>query len=195
MPRKQTQQEVIAKFREVHGEKYNYSFVNYVNSATIVNVVCPVHGEFPITPNHHSKGVGCPNCWYESQRTTKEEFVAGSRKHFGDRNVGHRPTLQIRLVRSLAPLLSLEAAAGRKPALRRAAFTPPPLSFPQAIEACGVVDGVGHDVVRSPDNGRGRYDAPDVRVEVGVGLQGETGEVRGSRQHDIRVRVALYIQD
>lgn len=85
MPRKQTQQEVIAKFREVHGEKYNYSLVNYVNSITEVKVLCPAHGEFPVTPNHHSRGVGCPDCWYESQRTTKEEFVTRSKKHFGDR--------------------------------------------------------------------------------------------------------------
>lgn len=84
MPRRLTQQEVIAKFREVHGEKYNYALVNYVNSTTEVKVVCAVHGEFPVTPNHHSRGVGCPNCWYESQRTTKEEFVARSRKHFAD---------------------------------------------------------------------------------------------------------------
>lgn len=85
MPRKQTQQEVIVKFREVHGEKYDYSLVNYVNSTTEVKVVCPAHGKFPVTPNHHSRGVGCPDCWYESQRTTKEEFVARSRKQFGDR--------------------------------------------------------------------------------------------------------------
>lgn len=38
MPRKQTQQEAIAKFRKVHGEKYDYSHVNYVGSTKEVIV-------------------------------------------------------------------------------------------------------------------------------------------------------------
>lgn len=84
MPRKQIQRQVIAKFREVHGDKYSYSHVKYAGSTKEIIVVCPIHGEFPITPNHHSRGVGCPDCWYESQRTTKDEFVARSMKHFGD---------------------------------------------------------------------------------------------------------------
>ena len=67
-------------------------------------------------------------------------------------------------------------------------------SFAQTVEARRAADGIGHDVVRAADNGRGRYDAPDVQVEIGVGLQREAGEVRRPRQHDIRVRAALNVQ-
>jgi group I intron endonuclease len=85
MPRRKTQQEVIAEFRGVHGEFYDYSHVVYVNTHTKVKVVCPVHGEFEVTPGHHIKGVGCRKCFDYLQRTTKEEFVARARRHFGDR--------------------------------------------------------------------------------------------------------------
>jgi len=50
----------------------------------MVKVGCPVHGEFEITPEHHRRGVGCRLCYFESQRTSKAEFVSRSRQHFGD---------------------------------------------------------------------------------------------------------------
>ena len=36
----------IRKARLVHGEKYDYSKVVYVNNRTKVAIVCPIHGEF-----------------------------------------------------------------------------------------------------------------------------------------------------
>ncbi len=85
MPKSKSQSEVIASFRKVHEGYYDYSLVRYAGSKSKVDVLCPVHGKFSITPNHHCRGVGCPDCWYEAQRTTKEEFIARSRRHFGDR--------------------------------------------------------------------------------------------------------------
>ena len=85
MPRKKTLQEVMAEFRAIHGDHYDYSSVEYVNSSTKVKVGCPVHGEFAITPGHHSKGVGCRKCYFESQKTSKEEFVTRAQRHFGNR--------------------------------------------------------------------------------------------------------------
>ena len=57
-----TQQEVINKFKEIHGNKYDYSKVEYVNSQTKVCIICPEHGEFWQTPNNHLRGRGCPLC-------------------------------------------------------------------------------------------------------------------------------------
>lgn len=85
MPKRKSQSEVVAEFREIHGNNYNYSPVVYVNTNTKVKVVCPAHGTFEITPGHHIKGVGCRKCHNDSQKTTKEEFVARARKHFGER--------------------------------------------------------------------------------------------------------------
>ncbi|MBQ2441354.1 MAG: hypothetical protein II502_04090, partial [Paludibacteraceae bacterium] len=57
-----TTEEFIQKAKQVHGDKYDYSKVEYVNSKTKVCVVCPEHGEFWQTPNSHSRGVGCSKC-------------------------------------------------------------------------------------------------------------------------------------
>ena len=62
MKNRMTQEEFLLKAREVHGWKYDYSKVNYVNTDTKVCIICPEHGEFWQTPHHHLKGVGCPEC-------------------------------------------------------------------------------------------------------------------------------------
>lgn len=43
----------IKKAKEIHGEIYDYSKVDYINSGTKVTVVCPKHGEFLISPTLH----------------------------------------------------------------------------------------------------------------------------------------------
>ena len=56
-------EEFIRRSIEVHGDKYNYSKVEYINSYTHVIIICPEHGEFKQTPKSHSKeGCGCPTC-------------------------------------------------------------------------------------------------------------------------------------
>ena len=85
MPKRKTQEEIIAEFKKVHGSFYNYSKVEYKNSSTKVVVICPFHGEFLIAPSHHKNGVGCRKCYFNSQRITKEEFIRRSREKFGNR--------------------------------------------------------------------------------------------------------------
>lgn len=55
------------KARQVHGDKFDYSKVNYVNSQTKVTIICPIHGEFEQKPNNHLNGQGCIHCKYENQ--------------------------------------------------------------------------------------------------------------------------------
>ena len=55
-------EEFIEKARKVHGDKYDYSKVNYINSTTKVCIICPEHGEFWQRPYCHIKGQGCPKC-------------------------------------------------------------------------------------------------------------------------------------
>jgi hypothetical protein len=47
---------------EVHGVKYNYSNIEYINSKTPVSIICPTHGSFNQTPNDHLNGKGCLFC-------------------------------------------------------------------------------------------------------------------------------------
>lgn len=52
----------VKKSIAVHGEKYDYSNLEYVNMHTPVKIVCPTHGEYFKTPLEHLKGCGCPQC-------------------------------------------------------------------------------------------------------------------------------------
>lgn len=67
--RKLTQEEFIKRAREVHGDKYDYSLVRYVNSRTDVDIICPIHGVFPQSPSGHiHQKQGCPKCSPYAQR-------------------------------------------------------------------------------------------------------------------------------
>ena len=59
---KYTKDAFIKKAKEVHGDKYDYSKVEYINSQTKVCIICPKHGEFWQKPNDHLCGKGCPKC-------------------------------------------------------------------------------------------------------------------------------------
>lgn len=59
---KLTTKEFVKKAKDIHGNKYDYSKVEYINSKTKVCIVCPKHGEFFQRPNDHLSGYGCPKC-------------------------------------------------------------------------------------------------------------------------------------
>lgn len=82
--------EFIKRAREIHGDKYNYNNVKYVNSYTKVEIVCPRHGSFFQTPNDHLMGHGCPDCGKEEcinkNKSNKDEFIEKVNKIHGDNN-------------------------------------------------------------------------------------------------------------
>ncbi len=47
---------------ENHGNLYDYSKTNYMNMTDKIIVICKIHEEFSITPDHHMRGVGCKKC-------------------------------------------------------------------------------------------------------------------------------------
>ena len=46
MGKKITTKDFIEKSKTFHGDKYDYTFVDYVNNITPVCIICPKHGEF-----------------------------------------------------------------------------------------------------------------------------------------------------
>lgn len=62
MGKKLTTQEVIEKCLNIHGLKYDYTKIDYKNSASKISIVCPEHGEFKQRFHDHIKGGGCPYC-------------------------------------------------------------------------------------------------------------------------------------
>lgn len=57
-----TTEEFTEKAISVHGEKYTYEKVNYINNHVKVVITCPEHGDFQQTPNNHLSGSGCYLC-------------------------------------------------------------------------------------------------------------------------------------
>ena len=48
-----TKEEFLAKAKDVHRNKYDYSKVRYIDEDTRVSIICPIHGEFLTTPKAH----------------------------------------------------------------------------------------------------------------------------------------------
>jgi very-short-patch-repair endonuclease len=61
MKRKTTEQ-FIEESKLIHGDKYDYSSVNYINNKTNVKIICPIHGDFEQRPDDHLNGHGCEKC-------------------------------------------------------------------------------------------------------------------------------------
>lgn len=85
MPTKLNTHQWIIKANEVHGYRYDYSQVEYVNAKKKVVVICEFHGPWHCSPdNHISKSRGCPTCG-GSKKKTLEDFICDARKVHGDR--------------------------------------------------------------------------------------------------------------
>jgi hypothetical protein len=63
----------IKRAREIHGDKYDYSKVEYKNSKEKVCIICPVHGEFWQTPSNHLMGKGCRQCGLEKRSAERRK--------------------------------------------------------------------------------------------------------------------------
>ena len=89
MRKKLTTEQFIEKAKKVHGDKYDYSKVNYINKHTKVCIICPEHGEFYQSPNNHLSGNGCRKCWLKKNLTSKlsstKKFVEKAIKIHGDK--------------------------------------------------------------------------------------------------------------
>lgn len=59
----------IQKAIEIHGNKYDYSKVEYVNARTKIIVICKIHSEdFLQNSNSHLQGSGCKKCGFECRK-------------------------------------------------------------------------------------------------------------------------------
>ena len=54
--------EFIETAIKIHGDRYEYSRVNYVNSRTEVIITCKRHGDFEQQASRHLSGSGCQKC-------------------------------------------------------------------------------------------------------------------------------------
>jgi hypothetical protein len=61
--RRKSLEEFISEAQDVHGDKYDYSLVDYKHCHTPVSIICEKHGEFLQSPTVHTlQKSGCPHC-------------------------------------------------------------------------------------------------------------------------------------
>ena len=84
MTAKRTNADFITEAKAIHGDKYNYDLVNYVNNHTPVEIQCnKCSKSFALTPTLHlNRKAGCPVCSprRSNVKITKEVFLERANK-------------------------------------------------------------------------------------------------------------------
>ena len=83
---KSSTEEFIEKARKVHGNRYDYSKVEYKNNTTKICIICPEHGEFYQTPQNHLAKRGCPICKQE-KNTYEKNIYKILLEHFNENDI------------------------------------------------------------------------------------------------------------
>ncbi len=72
-----------------HGDRYNYSKVEYQGSNKKVCIICPDHGEYYQLPNNHLAGKECLKCSYEKRgqnlKSSIENFIIKAKIKHGNK--------------------------------------------------------------------------------------------------------------
>lgn len=82
--KKPTNHEFIKKSKEVHGDKYDYSLVDYKNNYTKIKIICKEHGIFKQSPSNHLLGKGCMKC-NGINVLNNNDFIKKSKEIHGDK--------------------------------------------------------------------------------------------------------------
>ena len=76
----------LKKSFEIHGDKYDYSKVNFVDKKTKVVIICPKHDLFEKTPKEHLIGEGCFKCQqflsYEDSKSYIQQYGFKSKEDY-----------------------------------------------------------------------------------------------------------------
>lgn len=93
--KKKNKEEFISDAIKVHGNLYDYSLVEYINSSTRIKIICNKHGIFEQNPNNHLRGSICKKCSYEK---ISEESNKGREKFIKESNIKHNNKYDYSLV-------------------------------------------------------------------------------------------------
>ena len=118
---------------KVHGPKYIYSEVDYVDTRTPVTIICPIHGKFEQIPSSHLSGCGCPECGKEIRREKRSSntsrFIQDSIKVHGQKYIYN----EVDYVNAKTPVTIICPIHGR--------FKQTPTSH---LSGCGCPECAGH---------------------------------------------------
>lgn len=81
--------EFVEKARQIHGDTYDYSKVDYTSNHVNVIITCKTHGEFEQTPHSHLSRSGCRKCGIittaNKRRKGKIDFIEQAMQVHGDK--------------------------------------------------------------------------------------------------------------
>ena len=74
-----TKDDFIQESIKIHGDKYDYSLVEYIKSSEKVTIICREHGNFIQRASNHLQGRGCYDC-KKTRKYDSEKFIGLSNK-------------------------------------------------------------------------------------------------------------------
>lgn len=77
-------EDFIEEAKKVHGDKYDYSLVEYKNCKEKIKIICSTHGIFEQTPDAHLVGKNCHKCSGLINKTT-EQFIEAANKIYNNK--------------------------------------------------------------------------------------------------------------
>ena len=84
----QKQKTTIQKFKDKHGDRYDYSKVKYINVKTNIIIICKIHGEFQQKPDRHLRTSGCQKCGNQSRSVSTQkttiDFIKDAMQIYND---------------------------------------------------------------------------------------------------------------
>ena len=80
-----TSEKYLNEIKEIHGNIYDYSLVDYVGSRSNIKIICSIHGVFNQRADVHLMGGGCKRCNRNKYLTKKhinkpKDFIKKSKK-------------------------------------------------------------------------------------------------------------------
>ena len=87
--KKLSTEEWIKICKNTHGDTYNYSKSEYINSKTLITITCRKHGDISVNPRIHKNGGGCRKCNGEAlsikNRGKLEDYIKGFKEVHGNK--------------------------------------------------------------------------------------------------------------
>src|SRR5690606_20623053 len=80
---RKTTEQFIVEAKEVHGDKYDYSLVEYKRNSIKVKIICRNHGVFEQIPKAHLRPQHCPKC--HGRNKSSEDVISEFKSVHGNK--------------------------------------------------------------------------------------------------------------
>lgn len=105
---RRTTKDFIKDAIQLHGNKYDYSLVDYINKESKVKIICPIHGIFEQSYSTHiSQKCGCPKCSKKISIGEKEVLDYIKSIYFGEIITNDRTIISPKEIDILIPDLKI----------------------------------------------------------------------------------------